>query len=76
MPPVGQLAPIDLNCGWDVEAHPIEGGLLYHQNDALKLGVNIITTALANQQYAAPGAPRKSTPVKTTKRGMNWFWPS
>ena len=46
------LSPIDLNCGWDVEAKPIKGGRLYHQDDALKLGVNIITAALANFEYA------------------------
>jgi hypothetical protein len=46
------FSPIDLNCGWDVVNHPIQGGILYHQNDALQLGVNIITTCLANFQYA------------------------
>jgi len=46
------FSPIDLNCGWDVAKNPIEGGILYHQNDALALGVNIITIVLANFQYA------------------------
>ncbi len=46
------FSPIDLNCGWDVVKNPIEGGTLYHQDDALALGVNIITTTLANFQYA------------------------
>jgi len=46
------FSPIDLNCGWDVVRNPIEGGVLYHQDDALALGVNIITTTLANFQYA------------------------
>jgi hypothetical protein len=46
------FSPIDLNCGWDVVNHPIEGGILYHQDDALRLGVNVLTTALANLQYA------------------------
>jgi pimeloyl-ACP methyl ester carboxylesterase len=46
------LSPIDLNCGWDVAANPIEGGVLYHQDDAIKLGVNIITSVLADFQYA------------------------
>jgi len=45
-------SPIDLNCGWDVAKKPIEGGVLYHQDDAIKLGVNIITSVLANMQYA------------------------
>ena len=45
-------SPIDLNCGWDVAKRPIEGGVLYHQDDAIKLGVNIITSVLANMQYA------------------------
>jgi len=45
-------SPYDLNCGWDVVNHPIIGGTLYHQVDATKLGVNIITAALANMQYA------------------------
>jgi hypothetical protein len=46
------FSPIDLNCGWDVVNHPIEGGILYHQNDGCALGANIITTVLANFQYA------------------------
>ncbi len=46
------FSPIDLNCGWDVVKNPIKGGILYHQNDATSLGVNIITTILANFQYA------------------------
>jgi hypothetical protein len=46
------FSPIDLNCGWDVESNPIPGGILYHQDDALKLGINVLTTALANFQYA------------------------
>jgi hypothetical protein len=46
------FSPIDLNCGWDVVNHPIQGGVLYHQNDALQLGLNIITVGLANFQYA------------------------
>ncbi len=46
------FSPIDLNCGWDVVKHPIEGGILYHQDDATALGVNIIATVLANFQYA------------------------
>lgn len=45
-------SPIDLNCGWDVAKNPIQGGILYHQDDALCLGVNIITSCLANFQYA------------------------
>ena len=46
------FSPVDLNCGWDVVKNPIEGGILYHQDDALSLGVNVITTVLANFQYA------------------------
>ncbi len=46
------FSPIDLNCGWDVVNNPIEGGILYHQDDATALGVNIITTTLANMEYA------------------------
>jgi len=46
------FSPIDLNCGWDVVNNPIEGGILYHQDDAVRLGVNIITATLANLQYA------------------------
>jgi hypothetical protein len=46
------FSPIDLNCGWDVDQFPIEGGVLYHQDDAVQLGVNILTTALADFQYA------------------------
>jgi len=46
------FSPIDLNCGWDVAKKPIKGGVLYHQDDATSLGVNLITTTLANFQYA------------------------
>ena len=46
------FSPIDLNVGWDVAKNPIEGGVLYHQDDATALGVNIITTTLADLQYA------------------------
>ncbi len=53
------FSPIDLNCGWDVAAKPIEGGILYHQNDAVRLGVNVITTVLANFQYARAWGARK-----------------
>jgi len=52
-------SPIDLNCGWDVVRKPIQGGILYHQDDAIKLGVNIITTVLANLQYARAWGVRK-----------------
>ena len=46
-------SPIDMNCGWDVARNPITGGtVMYHQDDALKLGINIITTVLANFEYA------------------------
>jgi uncharacterized protein DUF4159 len=45
------FSPIDLSCGWNAQDHPIEGGILYDQNDALKLGSNIITYALAEYQY-------------------------
>ena len=46
------FSPIDLNCGWDVAANPIMGGVLYHQDDATRLGVNVIASTLANFQYA------------------------
>ena len=45
------FSPIDMSCGWDANAHPIEGGVLYDQGDALKLGANIVTYALAEFQY-------------------------
>ena len=53
------FSPIDLNCAWDVEKDPIVGGILYHQDDAVKLGVNIITTTLANLQYARAWGTQK-----------------
>ena len=37
------FSPIDMSCGWDANAHPIEGGTLSDQGDALKLGANIVT---------------------------------
>jgi hypothetical protein len=45
------LSPIDLNCTWDTN-NPIEGGTLYHRDDGLRLGVNVIAVTLANFQYA------------------------
>ena len=45
------FSPIDLSCGWDANAHPIKGGILYDQGDALKLGANIVTYCLAEYQY-------------------------
>ncbi|HUU21447.1 MAG TPA: DUF4159 domain-containing protein, partial [Phycisphaerae bacterium] len=53
------LSPIDLNCGWDVEKRPIQGGILYHQDDACELGVNLLATALANFQYARAWGTQK-----------------
>lgn len=53
------FSPIDLNCGWDVVKNPIMGGTLYHQDDGLAMGVNIITTTLANFQYARAFATEK-----------------
>ncbi len=46
------LSEIDLNCSWDVVNHPIPGGVLYHQDDGLALGTNIITMVLADFPYA------------------------
>jgi len=46
------FSPVDLNVGWDVVKFPIEGGILYHQDDASQLGVNILVSAMANTQYA------------------------
>lgn len=45
------FSPIDLSCGWDVNTNPIPGGILYAQDDALKLGANIVTYCLAEYQY-------------------------
>lgn len=45
------FSPIDLSCGWDANANPIEGGVLYDQEDAKKLGANIVTYCLAEYQY-------------------------
>ncbi len=45
------FSPIDLSCGWDADANPIEGGVLYNQADALMLGSNIVTYCLAEYQY-------------------------
>ncbi|MBS3733681.1 MAG: DUF4159 domain-containing protein [Phycisphaerae bacterium] len=53
------FSPIDLNCGWNVVKHPIPGGTLYHQNDAAKLGVNIVATTLANFEYARAWSAQK-----------------
>jgi len=45
------FSPIDLSCGWNADTNPIEGGVLYDQSDALKLGGNIVTYCLAEYQY-------------------------
>jgi hypothetical protein len=45
------FSPIDLSCGWNADANPIMGGVLYDQGDALKLGSNIVTYCLAEYQY-------------------------
>lgn len=45
------FSPIDLSCGWNADVHPIEGGILYNQKDALELGSNIMTYCLAEYQY-------------------------
>jgi len=45
------FSPIDLSCGWNADTNPIEGGVLYDQGDALKLGANIVTYCLAEYQY-------------------------
>src|ERR1700722_15015131 len=45
------FSPTAPSCGWDAPSRPIEGGILYDQNDALKLGCNIVTYALAEYQY-------------------------
>lgn len=60
--PAVVLSPIDLNCSWDIENHPIRGGLLYHRHDGLALGMNLITTVLANFQYARAFGTAKRYP--------------
>jgi hypothetical protein len=45
------FSPIDLSTGWNADVNPIEGGVLYAQDDALKLGSNIVTYCLAEFQY-------------------------
>ncbi len=46
------FSPVDMSWGWNDATHPIKGGILYAQNDSLKLGANILTYVLANYQYA------------------------
>lgn len=45
-------SPVDVSWGWDVANKPIDGGVLYDQNDSLKLGANMLTYVLANYEYA------------------------
>jgi hypothetical protein len=45
------FSPIDLSCGWNAETNPIQGGVLYNQDDALQMGANIVTYCLAEYQY-------------------------
>lgn len=53
-------SPVDLNCGWDVVKNPIIGDtMMYHQDDALALGVNIVATVLANFEYARAWGTQK-----------------
>lgn len=56
------ISPIDLNCSWNVQATPIRGGTLYHHEDGLAMGTNIITTVLANFQYARAWGREKTYP--------------
>jgi len=61
-------SPVDLNCGWDVVKHPIVGDtMMYHQNDALTLGVNIVATVLANFEYARAWGTQKIYPQQGDK---------
>jgi len=65
------FSPIDLNCGWDIVNNPIMGGILYHQNDATALGVNVITAVLANMEYArAWGSERVFHEQEHSTRGQ------
>jgi hypothetical protein len=61
------LSEVDLNCSWDVVNRPIEGGLLYHKDDGLLLGTNIITAVLANFQYARAWGQEKRYPEQNDK---------
>ena len=61
------FSPIDLNVGWDVVNKPIEGGILYHQDDAAQLGVNILMSAMANTQYARSWGTEKVYHEQDTK---------
>lgn len=45
------FSPIDMSCGWDANANPIDGGILFDQSDSLKLGANVVTYCLAEYQY-------------------------
>ena len=45
-------SPIDVSWGWDANAKPIKGGILFDQTDSLKLGSNMLTYVLANYEYA------------------------
>ncbi len=45
-------SPIDISWGWDANAKPIMGGILFDQGDSLKLGANMLTYVLANYEYA------------------------
>ncbi len=61
------LSEIDLNCSWDVVKKPIQGGTLYHRDDGLILGANIITATLANFQYARAWGREKLYPEQNEK---------
>lgn len=53
------FTPIDLSAGWDPVARPIDGGILYEQSDAVRLGANILTYSLACFEYARAFATEK-----------------
>jgi hypothetical protein len=76
-------SPIDVSWGWDANAHPIEGGVLYDQGDALKLGANMLTYVLANYEYGrafeitklyqqADMATRDQFVITQIKHGGDW----
>lgn len=56
------LSAVDLNCSWDIEKHPIRGGVLYHPHDGLQLGTNLVTAVLATFQYARAWSTEKRYP--------------
>ena len=62
-------SPIDISWGWDANAKPIMGGILFDQSDSLKLGANMLTFLRFSELRICHGHS-KSPKFRTTSNPM------